>query len=241
MARLTLSTVVLLSALGAVMPCAAQKIYTCTNAKGQRLTSDRPIYECLDREQRVLNRDGSARDVLPPSMTADERAAYEERERRQQQARLAEADAARRDRNLMTRYPNEASHEQAREAALDVMRRAIAASEKRLFDMETERKPLLNEAEFYKGRALPASLKARMDSVDATAEAQRSLIQTQRAEVQRISAFYDQELSRLKRLWAGATPGSLGEVPTMTAPPKMAPVTATGSTKTRSGSPAGGP
>ena len=31
-----------------------QGIYTCTDAKGRKLTSDRPIPECHDREQRVL-------------------------------------------------------------------------------------------------------------------------------------------------------------------------------------------
>ncbi|HET7868163.1 MAG TPA: DUF4124 domain-containing protein, partial [Burkholderiaceae bacterium] len=42
------------------VPAAAQAagsagsgIYSCTDARGRRLTSDRPIIECLDREQRV--------------------------------------------------------------------------------------------------------------------------------------------------------------------------------------------
>ena len=34
-------------------------IYTCTDASGKKLTSDRPIAECSAREQRVLNADGS--------------------------------------------------------------------------------------------------------------------------------------------------------------------------------------
>ena len=52
-------------------------IYTCVDAQGRRHTSDRPIPECLDREQRVLNRDGSQRQVVPPRMTAEQRAAAE--------------------------------------------------------------------------------------------------------------------------------------------------------------------
>ena len=54
---------------------AEQGIYSCVDASGKRLTSDRPIAECLDREQRVLNKDGSQRRVLPPRMNAEERAA----------------------------------------------------------------------------------------------------------------------------------------------------------------------
>src|SRR5688572_21226596 len=83
-------------------------IFTCTAADGRRLTADRPIAECLDREQRVLNRDGSLRMILQPSLTADERAALEEAERKKVQDRVVRQDAIRRDRNLLARYPNEA-------------------------------------------------------------------------------------------------------------------------------------
>lgn len=188
----------------------AGSIYTCVDARGRKLTSDRPILECLDREQRVLNKDGSQRQTLPPSMTADERAAVEEAERRKAAERVARQDAIRRDRNLLSRYPNLASHNRAREAALDDVRKAVKASEQRLAAIEAERKPLLSEAEFYKGKQLPAKLKTQLEFIDVTAEAQRTLVQNQQAEVVRITALYDQELERLKRLWAGAQPGSLG-------------------------------
>ncbi|WP_140634773.1 DUF4124 domain-containing protein [Methylibium rhizosphaerae] len=188
----------------------AGSIYTCIDARGRKLTSDRPILECLDREQRVLNKDGSQRQTLPPSMTADERAAVEEAERRKAAERVARQDAIRRDRNLLNRFPNLAAHNRAREAALDDVRKAVKASEQRLAAIEAERKPLLNEAEFYKGKQLPAKLKTQLEFIDVTAEAQKTLVQNQQAEVVRITALYDQELERLKKLWAGAQPGSLG-------------------------------
>jgi len=40
--------------------------YTCVDGKGNKRSSDRPIPECSDREQRVLNKDGSLRRVIPP-------------------------------------------------------------------------------------------------------------------------------------------------------------------------------
>jgi len=33
-------------------------IYACTDAKGRRITADRPIADCVDREQRVLGNTG---------------------------------------------------------------------------------------------------------------------------------------------------------------------------------------
>ena len=185
-------------------------IFSCVDERGRRLTSDRPIAECTAREQRVLNSDGSLRRVLPPTLTADERAAVEAREREQAAERAARLEAVRRDRNLMQRYANEDSHNKAREAALDPLRKAIQSSEKRLAALAKERKPLDSETEFYLGRQLPAKLKRQIDANEASSEAQRSLMANQQVELDRLNGLYEVELQRLKALWAGAAPGSLG-------------------------------
>jgi hypothetical protein len=188
----------------------AAGIYTCTDDRGRRLTSDRPIPDCLTKEQRVLNSDGSQRTVLPPTPTAEERAEREAREREAAQRRIDQADAVRRDRNMVARYPDEATHHKAREAALDTVRVAIKATEQRLRDLAVERKPLNDEAEFYQGRVMPAKLKTQLDANDAAREAQRSAVANQQAELARINSLYDTELLRMRKLWAGAPPGSLG-------------------------------
>lgn len=184
-------------------------IYTCTTPDGRRLTSDRPILECNAREQRLLNSDGSLKRVVPPQLTAEERADKDARERRAEIERLQQIDAIRRDRNLVTRYPDDATHRRAREAALDTVRLAMRTSEQRVAELAAERKPLLEEAEFYKNKPLPAKLRQQLDANDAAAEAQRTAIQNQQAELERINRLYDAELARLKRLWAGAAPGTL--------------------------------
>lgn len=201
-------------------------IYTCTTADGRKLTSDRPIAECTAREQRVLNPDGSHRTTLPPFLSPEERAAKEAADRRATADRIAQLDAVRRDRTLMQRYPNEPSHQRARNAALDDANKAMQISERRIKDLGTERKPLTDEAEFYKGRPLPGKLKQALDANDAGVEAQQQLIENQKAEIVRINARFDAELARLKKLWAGAAPGSmppLGELPRTAPPPTATP------------------
>ncbi|MBC7942581.1 MAG: hypothetical protein H7Z19_22990, partial [Chitinophagaceae bacterium] len=143
-------------------------IYTCIDSQGRRLTADRPIPECSTKEQHVLNRDGSLKTIHPPSLTADERAERDARERRAFEARTALAEAVRRDRNLMARYPSENVHQRAREAALDTVRLAMKATDSRLRELSNERKPLLSEAEFYQGRTLPPKLKQQIDANDAS-------------------------------------------------------------------------
>lgn len=187
----------------------SEGIFTCVDAQGRKLTSDRLIAECTGREQRVLNRDGSVQRIVPPTMTADERAEFEAREGRRIVEQKAQQEAVRRDRNLMQRFPNEAAHQKAREAALDDMRQAVQNSEARFKVLASERKPLMDEAEFYAGKQPPARLKQQLDANDAATAAQRSLVQTQQAEIERINALYDTELARLRRLWSGAPPGAL--------------------------------
>lgn len=187
-------------------------IYSCIDDQGRKITSDRPIPSCTAKEQRILNKDGSLKAVYPPTLTVEERAEKEAAERKVAETRAAHADAVRRDRNLLARYPNEAPHRKAREAALDTVRVAIKASEKRLQDLANERKPLLAEAEFYVGKPLPPKLRNQLDANDAATAAQREAAVSQEAELERVTRFYDAELARLKLLWAGAVPGSLGPI-----------------------------
>lgn len=194
-------------------PASAGGIYTCTNDQGRKLTSDRPIADCLHKEQLLLNRDGSVRSVIPPTYTAEERAEREARERRAAEARAALFDAQRRDRNLMARYPNETAHAKAREQAMESLRSAIAATERRLKELAAERVPLTNEAEFYQGKPLPMKIRQQLDANDAAVEAQKSAAANQAAELERMNKFYDAELDRLRKLWGGAPPGSLGPMP----------------------------
>lgn len=212
------SAACLLAALAAVPPGAAAQpaaksasIYSC-EVNGKRVTSDRPIPECISRDQRVHNADGSVREVRPPVPTADERAEIEARQQQEALVRAQQREAVRRDRNLLQRFPNEASHRKAREAALDDVRKSLKVSESRLAALEKERKPLMDETEFYVGKQMPLKLRQAIDANDATTEAQRNLVANQKAEIVRIDKLYDDELERLRRLWNGAQPGSMGMI-----------------------------
>ncbi len=213
----------LLVGAGLVIAQGQQKtgtIYSC-EVNGKKITQDRPIPECVSREQIIHNGDGSVRGRLPPTMTADERAELEARQQQDALAAKIKLESKHRDRNLLQRFPNETAHKKAREAALDDVRKNLKVSEQRLASLEKERKPLMDESEFYVGKQLPLKLKQAIDANDATAQAQRELMETQKAELVRINTNYDAELERLRRLWAGAEPGSLG--PLATEPPASAP------------------
>lgn len=195
-------------------PVSPAEIYVCTDEQGRRITSDRSIRECIDRPQRVLNPDGSLRGVKPPSPTAEERAAREARDRKEAAEAAARTEAVRRDRFLMSRYRNEEAYREARESALDPVRLTMDLTESRLTQLKRERRSLEEEARAPRNREQAAALKLQLDANDAATAAQRENTLSQKVELDRINRIYDIELERLKRLWAGQPPGSLGSIDT---------------------------
>jgi hypothetical protein len=190
----------------------AVEIYVCTDDQGRRITADRPIRECMDRPQRILNPDGSQRGVKNPPMTAQERAAKEAQERQVAEEAAAKAEAVRRDRNLLSRYRNEDMHRAARESALDPVRLTMDLTETRLAQLRRERRALEEETRAPKSKDHAATLKLQLEANEAAAAAQRENTASQRAELDRINRIYDIELERLKRLWAGEPAGSMGAI-----------------------------
>jgi hypothetical protein len=188
---------------------AAEGIYTCIDAKGRRLTSDRPIVECLDREQRELNPGGTVRRKIGPSLTADERAAEEEKERKALEERNRVAEDKRRERALLTRYPDKAAHDKERVTALTVADGMVATARKRMNELFEERKRLDAELEFFGGDAAkaPAKLKRQLDENASHMDEQMRFIVNQADEKKKINARFDEELAKLNQLWAlRATP-----------------------------------
>jgi hypothetical protein len=224
------------SVAASALPAAAQQarpggIYTCV-VNGKKVTTDRPIAECLAIGQRELNPDGSLKGILPPTMTEEEKAAVERKRVADEAERIRQRDAERRDKNLMSRFPNEPAHQKARDKALDDARNAARSSEQRLAILKAERKPLLAEAEFYPPpMPLPPKLKQQLDANEASQKAQEELILNANAEVGRINSLYDVEFAKLKRLWAGAPLGSIGggSMATVSTSPAATPLAAAAS------------
>jgi hypothetical protein len=189
----------------ALLPGAgAQGIYTCTDAKGRRLTSDRPIFECIDREQRQLSPGGQVVRKIGPSLTAEERAAEEEKARRATEEANRQLEEKKRDRALLGRYPDKAVHDKERAAAIATVDEVIATANKRIDELRTQHKKLDTELEFYQAdvKKAPAQLKRQFEENEHELAAQERFIANQDEEKKRINTRYDEELVRLRGLWS---------------------------------------
>ncbi len=179
-------------------------IYTCIDAKGRKLTSDRPIRECADREQKLLNPSGTVRAIVGPTLTGPERAALEARQRREAEDRARQAEEKRRERALLVRYPSRFVHDKERFEALTQIRVVRQAAMNRVTELQRQRKELDIELEFYvkDPSKVPPSLQRLVEENEKSMAVQERFIADQEAEMGRVNGRFDEELSRLQQLWA---------------------------------------
>ncbi|MDY0105543.1 MAG: DUF4124 domain-containing protein [Giesbergeria sp.] len=187
-----------------------QSIYTCVDRQGRKLTSDRPIAECIDREQRELGPSGTLRRVIGPTLTQQEREALEVRRRKEQEERNRVAEERRRERVLLARYPDQAAHDAERASSLALVDEVTTIAVKRIADLQARRKTLDQEMEFYRKdpAKAPMSLRRQLAENDEEVQEQKRFIAGQEQEKRRIHQRFDEELAQLRRLWA-----SQGTVP----------------------------
>lgn len=187
---------------------ASAPIYSCVDANGRRLSSDRPIPECLSQEQNVLGKDGTVRKKVPPMLSPEQQAQKDAERAAQARAQAARMEQVRNDRLLLSRYPTLAAHDQARQRALESTQKAIDTIQVRIAQLETERVVLANERAGQGFKAVPENLKMRTNANDGSLEAQRTLLHSMEAERARINLQYDNERQRLALLLAGLPPGA---------------------------------
>ncbi|MDO9253218.1 DUF4124 domain-containing protein [Hydrogenophaga sp.] len=193
----------MLLAVSTVALAQGKGIYTCVDSHGRRITSDRPITECLDREQHELTSSGTLKRVVPPSYTADERARIDAQKKAEEalQARLAEEK--RRDRALLIRYPNQAVHDRERTEALAQIDEVISAVNKRAQTLLNQRKEISAELEFYQNDVskAPLWLRRKLEDNEQQVVVQQRFVVEQTQEKRRVNARFDEELVKLRQLW----------------------------------------
>lgn len=206
--------------LAAMLPLAgvamAQGIYTCVDAKGRKITSDRPITECNDRAQHEITSSGTVKRVLGPTLSAQERAAQDDKEKAEAEARAQQQEEKRRVRALLSRFPNLAAHNRERAASLTQVDEAIVSAVKRVWELAALRKDINNELEFYKKdlSKMPPALRRKLDENDSNLAGQYRFITDQDLEKRRVNQRFDEDLAKLKLLWSTPEPtASLAKKP----------------------------
>lgn len=197
----------LASVAQAADPGGVSGIFVCVDAQGRRITSDRPIPECANREQREVTAAGTVRRVIAPHLSAEERAAAEQRQEAEAAQKALEQEQQRRDRALLSRYPQQTHHDAERNRQLALLNESAATLARRGDELRRAEQEIRQEMEFY--RANPAKAPAWLtrklaDNTEQQQRHQQTLAQQQEEKL-RVNRRFDEELARLKPLWASAS------------------------------------
>lgn len=181
----------------------AQGIYSCVDAKGRKITSDRPIAECADREQKELNASGTVKRTVGPTLSAQELAVVEEREQETARERARTKEAKRRGHALLARYPARDMHDAARATAMKSLDGAIEVAARRHSELLQEYEKVRAQLELRKS---PSGKAAQLppqqsEEIQREMQAQKQIIFAQEEEKKRVTSRFDEELKLLLPLW----------------------------------------
>jgi len=99
---------------------------------------------------------------------------------------------------------HQAVHDKERQDALAQIDDVIAAVHKREAALVEQRKGIAQELEFYQGdlTKAPLWLRRKVEDNDKQMDVQKRFLADQTQEKQRVNARFDEELAKLKQLWA---------------------------------------
>jgi hypothetical protein len=187
----------------AAMAAQAQ-IYSCKDATGRVITSDRPIPECSRADMRVLNPDGSTKQVIQAPMNAEQRQRAEQEQKRAAEAMRAVEEQKRRDRALLQAFKTEKDLADNYIRQLSAPVEAVKASTVRIKNLRVDLDRVLQEAEFYKGKAWPVTLRRKLTEVSAGIESENRTIAERADDIERLNEKFAEERARYRQLIAKA-------------------------------------
>lgn len=171
-------------------------IYSCTDANGRIINSDRPIADCAKRELRVLNSDGSVREVISAPLTKEQQKQRARDEQRSLEDAWAKKVQQARDRNLLQTFEDE--------RAIADIDHEIRLATLRILSLDKEMKIAQQEVERFKqergGGRMPFVYQQRITDAANAILAEDSLIKDRREERERANTRFDSDSKRLGEL-----------------------------------------
>ena len=202
-----LSMLAMLVVAQSVLAQTPGRIYTCKDASGKTITSDRPLPECQGREGRVLSKSGTTVQTIEAPLTDDQRAAREAEDEKKKEAAVVRAEQLRRDKALLSTYQNLDDLESKRQRALLQVEREMRESEKRMGVLEKVEQENKQEQEFYKRKQMPVELKRRVDENEGALRAEKLLLASKKGEIVQVNQKFDDDKKRYTELTAGPGKG----------------------------------
>jgi hypothetical protein len=186
----------------ALAPYAHAELYSCKDAAGHLLTSDRPIPECANRAVKVLRNNGLfQREIPAPPTEEDKRKAQIELERKKNEELLEEA-RLKEERYLLAHYSSEKDIELMRSRSLEVLKERIRLGKEQISTVSHILAQLQAEQQNNTKRSSTesAALQHRANEMERSIKKTKAINDSYEVELIRINAQYDQTLKNYREI-----------------------------------------
>lgn len=181
---------------------AAGNLYCCIDEAGKQVCGDLLPQACYGRAYREIGTTGrTVRNVEAP-LTTEQRAERAEEEAQLKIEEAAQREKRRKDQALLNTYGSEKEIELLRTRAREDVQKAIAAADEKIAEIRGRRKKYENEAEFYKKKELPPTVRKGLQDADFEIKAQELVIESKTKELEIIREKYDEDLRRFRDIMA---------------------------------------
>ncbi|MBS1160485.1 MAG: hypothetical protein H6R15_2904 [Proteobacteria bacterium] len=185
---------------------AASEFYCCQDAGGRRVCADTLPEQCRGRPYRILDSAGNVTKEVGPPLTAEEKAAQAAANLRKKQQEEAAREQQRKDQALLETYATMQDIDMSQRKAENDVNLAIAATQAKIDSVTAKRKKLLDEAEFYRKKKLPAELDKNLRAVEHELKVEQELLDFKKHDFETIRAKYDADRRRYRELTGNHRP-----------------------------------
>jgi hypothetical protein len=209
-----------------VMDAAAQvRIYCCDDANGTKVCGDYPPEACRGRPGEERDGKGIVIRQIEAPLTEEQQARREAELARKEEAKKKAGEERRRTLALLSTYSNEKDINSARDRALAEVEKNMKQSQARLDEANKKKLTLDAEKEFYKGKAIPDSLKAQIRENGKEIKAQATAVESRAKDMEDIRIRFGEERKRFLELTGKKGTDGVAAVPALEAKPADKPAT----------------
>ena len=175
----------------ALSATAHAELFKWVDAQGRVQYTDRLPEDAVNRGNVQLSKQGLAKNVTEPVLTAEQRRAIEERIAREREAEKVERDRKLQENALLSSYSSEMDIDVARRRNLAIVGASILSAEARIKALQRRTAAIEREKLFYEKKPFPEKLKRELASVQSEVPKQYAIISQRNEDALEINRRYE--------------------------------------------------
>lgn len=188
------------SAILAFSASAQSRIYCCDDADGRKVCGDFLPTACQGRAYEERDNRGFVSKNVEAPLTPQQQAQRDAELAKKEEVAKKAAEDRRKTLALLSTYSSGKDIDSARDRALAELKKNMDEVQRRLDEANKTRKKLDSDKEFYKGKALPSSVKADLRDNDKEIKAQQTAVAAKLKEMDEVRARFADEKKRYLEL-----------------------------------------